>query len=148
MLFHVISYISYISCSCCLPISFSALILRPVSLLQFEVSKRKWCIGLAWSWDKRLWQCGGWGYPLTNAHLVDSKMDVYVSHQYGAVFRVGHKCSTWNLQTFFDWKLRNIKPKETKYSNPITSKIGCSRKQETGSEVIDSINTLHPVGPH
>lgn len=143
MLFHVISYISYISCSCCLPISFSALILRPVSLLQFEVSKRKWCIGLAWSWDKRLWQCGGWGYPLTNAHLVDSKMDVYVSHQYGAVFRVGHKCSTWNLQTFFDWKLRNIKPKETKYSNPITSKIGCS--PETGNRKWSNWQRQYPT---
>lgn len=58
-------------------------------------------------------------------------MDVCVSHQYGAFFRVDHKRSTWNLQTFFDWKLRDIKPKETKYSNPITSKIGCS--PETGN---------------
>ena len=27
-------------------------------------------------------------------------------------------------------------------------KSDAPRKQETGSEVIDSINTLHPVGPH
>ena len=34
------------------------IILWPVSLLQFEVSKRKWCTGLAWDWEKRL-QWGG-----------------------------------------------------------------------------------------
>ena len=58
-------------------------------------------------------------------------------------FRVDHKRSTWNLQTFFDWKSRNIKPKETKYSNPITSKIGCS--PETGNRKWSNWQRQYPT---